>query len=578
MPLVNSFIAVHFTLCAIFMHLFLRNSGLTITASITGALLFTFCGYVPAQASGQPNIYASLIWLPLIMLFYLKAFRAKGIGTSLAFGALAGSVGAMQIIAGHLQPFIHTSYAAGIFALAMSWQQKKPYFSWHPLASVGLGQTIALGLAAVPVGLSLQYLRLVYRWYAGGISTFPHRVSFKSYAYSAITEWRDFWTLLHYRPEPFPVSDSLFITFVGLGLIFLAMTVRTRLTLSLWLVAIFAVAVALGSNAGQLARVSFELPMLAQIRTPFRAIYLFSFALSTLAAIGLDRATTWAARLTPRAGPVLGAVLLAAVALEVSRVSVGLGMPNSLLQYPERYYEDNPALASLERLSNQGPLVDRFLAQPFEIVPPNAGDLKQVLNVHGHRATMMIPLSDYMWDGLTPQGSDHLDKLGVRWIVTDKPVERLPIVDQGPGYYIYERPSSLSAFWLVDPITGITKRAPVQKVLWHQNSVSVTLDPMPTGTQFVFAQPLYPDWIAEVNGTSVPISQKYIFNAITLPEGAREIRFSYRPKILPLIAVSVASLLLVIGLIFTFLFPLTRRQINPKSDRDHASRKDPLTS
>src|SRR5262249_53978508 len=158
-----------------------------------------------------------------------------------------------------------------------------------------------------------------------------------------------------------------------------------------------AIIVALGPNAGNIiAWVSFHLPLLAQIRTPVRTIYLFSFASAFLAAIGFGRVIVLAEKFNRHLMVLGSAALLCLITFEAVQFAQGYQQPRKEL-YPPRYY-NHPALLDLERLSNDGPLLSRFIAQPFELIPPNAGDVRRVMNVHGHRATMLASISDYIWE------------------------------------------------------------------------------------------------------------------------------------------------------------------------------------
>ena len=183
------------------------------------------------------------------------------------------------------------------------------------------------------------------------------------------------------------------------------------------------------------------------------------------------------------------------------------------------------------RLSNRGPLVDRFYALPRDLVPPNAGDLLPVLNLMGQRATMLVPLFDVLSRDWGPVASPGLDRLGVRWLVSDHPIAGLPLVEQGRGYRIYQRPGALSVLW-IDGKGAPPRRAPVLAADWVNDRVRFTLSPLPAGTRLVFAQPAYPGWQARVDGSRVAIGREDIFPAIVLPATARVLEFAYRPSLL----------------------------------------------
>ena len=241
-----------------------------------------------------------------------------------------------------------------------------------------------------------------------------------------------------------------------------------------------------------------------------------------------------------------GALLLAVV-MQIAAFDQGVGRPKANPEFAPRYYEHNPALAALIRLSNQGPLVDRVDALPRDLVPPNAGDLMPVLNVMGQRATMLVPLFDYLSRGWGPVVSTELDRLGVRWIASDHPIEGLKLSGQGSGYWLYERPNALSVLWTRGPGPNQRARAPVTAVQWGRNAVRFTLASLPAGTRLVFAQPAYPGWKAWVDGRKAQIGKEEIFSAVTLPANAKTVEFAYRPSVLAgkLLTLATSLILLV---------------------------------
>ena len=198
------------------------------------------------QANAQPNIFASLSWLPMVVVAHRRAVRSAG-AEAMCFAGLAGVAGALQIAAGHMQPFVHTSYSVMICALAtaaVGWSVK-------PILLGLFGQALAIGFAAVPIELANQYLHLVYRWYATGMSRWPHAVPAQAYAVGASLTWPDFTGLLH--PSTLRTMDgSLYLTTFALPLVAIGLLGRRTLTLAMAMLALFALAVALGGQVGPL--------------------------------------------------------------------------------------------------------------------------------------------------------------------------------------------------------------------------------------------------------------------------------------------------------------------------------------
>ena len=534
LALCNSFVLLHFALAATGMHLLARDRGLSHPAALVAALLFAFCGYLPFQASAQPNIFASLCWLPLVVLLALRGFDARSWSGGVFFASLAGLAGGMQIAAGHMQPFVHSSYAVVICGfgemLRRAASRASPGQAVRPVLLALLGQVMAVGFAAVPLELANQYLHLVFRWYATGMSRWPHAVPPAAYASGAALAWSDFAGLLQ-RSTLQTIDGSLYLTTTGALLCVASLAGRRPLAATMWALAAFAIALALGGHAGPLVHLFFHLPLLPQLRTPVRALYLFSFAASLLAAIGADAILDRLRGRRPTLARLAAAALVGLVAMPVGAFDAGVGRSRASPEFPPTYYGQNPALLAAIALSNRGPLVSRIYGLPREIVPPNAGDIVPVLNVTGQRATMLTSLFDYVSPGWDPASSTQLDRLGVRWVISDHAIDGLALRAQGPGFRIYERPHALSVLWIKG--AGNDRRAaPVEQARWRPNAVSFEIAPLPAGTRLVFAQPAYPGWVALVDGRPVASGREEIFAAITLPAGAREITFAYRPSLL----------------------------------------------
>ncbi len=540
--LCNAFVLLHFALAATFMHLLLRAERLSRLAAVLGASLFAFCGYLPFQANAQPNIFASLCWLPLLLLLHRRAWATGTVRDGVCFAAMAGLAGSLQIAAGHMQPFVHGSYAVMICALVVALARR----SARAVLLGAFGQAMALGFAAVPIELARQYLQLSYRWYATGMSRWPHAVPADAYAGAASLTWADFAGLLH--PSTLRMMDgSLYLTVLALPLCALGTLRRTTLAVSMTVLTVFALALALGGQAGPLVHLFFHLPLLPQLRSPIRAVYLFSFAVAVLAATGLDVLRRLLGRLHPGTALAVAGTLLLAVLVQVARFDRGVGRSTANAEFAPAYYEHDPALDAIVRLSNRGPLVDRYEALPRDLVPPNAGDLVPVLNLLGQRATMLVAVFDDLSRNWGPVVSPGLDRLGVRWLLSDHPIDGLPLVGQGRGYRIYERPGALSVLWIDGVGSAPPRRAPVLAADWSANRVRFTLRPLPAGTRLVFAQPVYPGWQARVDGRRVQIGREDIFPAVVVPAGSRVLEFAYQPSLLTAELLTALAVLVLAG-------------------------------
>jgi len=531
----NAFIYMHFAIALASMHLFLRGIGLSRLAAIAGAISFTFGGYVALQADAQANIYAGLVLLPLIAHFYHCACRAERISEATVLAGTGGLAGAAQIAAGHMQPFIYSSYALGLYALVLAVRNRKAKW-WQSILTLLVSQASALAFAAVPVFLSVQYLMRAYRWDQTGVTVWPHAVPLNTWiSEPAALHWRDFSTLLSAHSQLSGYYATLYLTITGLAIVPLTLRRLKPLTCWLWLLVAFAVIVALGGELGALADVIYFLPLLAQTRTPARALYLYNFATAGLIGIAIDQLRYFLKSRPAVVREGLALILVLLMTYEINQFFTSeIGMTLTSHQEAHRFYFHNPALDALERLSNSGPLVDRFLdvkgSLTEAIVPPNAGDLRPLLNTFGVGLTMLRPLGDFAFtsDDKNYATSPAYDELGVRWVISDSSLEGMTLIEKGVGYYLYERPNRLSVLWTENK-GGAREPMPVEKARWEDNDVKFRLKPDAAPHRVVFAQPIYPGWQAFVDERPVPLHQTDIFMAVDAPAGSRQIEFTYRP-------------------------------------------------
>jgi hypothetical protein len=544
--LANTYIFLHFAISLAAMHLFLRGIGVSRLAAVAGATSFTFCGFIALHASAQANIYAGLVLLPLAAHFYHRACHTDRASRAVVLAGGGGLVGAAQIAAGHLLPFIYSSYALGLYGLVLAAARRNG--DWRrPIVVLLIGQASAVAFAAVPIFLSLEYLMRAFRWDRVGMTVWPHNVPLDTWLGDpAALRLHDFSTLFSWHGETSGYYASLFLTITGLAIVPITLLRLRPPTCWLWLLMVFSLAVAFGSGLGPLAYAVYYLPLIAQTRTPARALYLYNFAAAGLTAIAIETLRDF---LKSRSAIARDGMVFATVSLimyEISGFSSKIGMPTTLSEEPHRYYFHNPALATTVKLSSSGPLVDRFVVVPGNkvgvILPPNAGDLDPVLNVLGYRATMLRSLFDFIAKDWTFATSRSFDELGTRWVLSERPLEKMTLINSGDGYYIYERSIRLSVLWT--EANDIQRRVPVERVRWQENRVTFWLDPEKEPKQIVFAQPTYPGWQALVDGVPAALEQKDIFMAVDVPAGARKIEFIYRPKLTAPLAVTGIALFL----------------------------------
>ena len=223
-------------------------------------------------------------------------------------------------------------------------------------------------------------------------------------------------------------------------------------------------------------------------------------------------------------------------------LEAGIAMDHRLLSvkkhgYPVNAVQGNPAVRTLMTLV--GPEAQRYrVHSTTEAIPPNLGDILPILTTDGHRSTRLKRYHN--WFDFNPH-SQRMDMLGVRWWISDTPVEGLPEVGRVGKLIFYERPTALPVFWLAQA-DGARAPAPIANISWDVNSVKVEME-HPVSGLLVFAQPRYPGWRATADDAKVSLTDDEIFMAVDLTTPARSIEFRYAPFwFLPLLLLAMATL------------------------------------
>jgi hypothetical protein len=150
------FLLLHF-LPALFMYLLCRDLRLTAGASIVGACLFAFGGFLGGV--DWPQMLSGAVWIPLVVLFFLRAIQ--GLRTT-ASAAWSGFFLGLAWLSGHHQVPIFVTLAMGILWLYFIFRTGR--FD-RPLA-IGAAVFLALLLltSALQTFPAFEYGHLSRRW------------------------------------------------------------------------------------------------------------------------------------------------------------------------------------------------------------------------------------------------------------------------------------------------------------------------------------------------------------------------------------------------------------------------------
>jgi hypothetical protein len=166
----QALIILDYFLAALFTYLFARWLGLSQTGACVSAVSFAIGGF-NAQIYGYLNVLSGFVWMPLVLLLFLRSLRetdrVKRFRSAVGAGLLLG----FSFLAGHHIPVIHT----GLFLLlysgfraAADWGKTGFRGKVAPFAVLGSVACIALLATAFQWLPSAEWARHVYRWVGAG--------------------------------------------------------------------------------------------------------------------------------------------------------------------------------------------------------------------------------------------------------------------------------------------------------------------------------------------------------------------------------------------------------------------------
>ena len=304
-------VALHLMWAGVGMASLTRRLGLGRLAQTVAGLAFSLSGYLVARV-GFLSINAAASWLPWILLFSLAVAEKKALKDSelKSFSVLKLSlVIGLQLLAGHAQTTWYTLVLAGTWVLFWSWvnsDAEKILSRLRDVLSALLGYAgaglLGLGIAAVQLLPTAQYLLQSQRSSA---------VDYEFAMTYSFWPWR-FLTLL--APDMFgnPArgnywgyanfwEDAVYLGLLPLLLAFTAVyALRKRrsplstsrflhLTLYALLITLLSFLLALGKNTPIFPWLYNHVPTFNLFQAPTRITLWAVFALSLLAALGVDR-------------------------------------------------------------------------------------------------------------------------------------------------------------------------------------------------------------------------------------------------------------------------------------------------
>ncbi len=326
-------IVLHYSLAAIFTYAFARRLTGNHFAAGVAALVFTFGGYLISYPAQQPTILASAVWLPLVLLLLDGAAerltptpalprpaQGAGQGRVMLDLACAGAAMAMSILAGHPQTFIYVFYTAVAYWIFKNFRFQTVRHTLDPPKAGGLRPR--RGPASDGVSNLRQRSGALALKSGRQISSFiPCAARLSSFAFFALALSAVQWlptlefTRLSTRAQlnyaytstgfalheiatvimpGFFGGSPLYVGIIPLLLACAAFTVhrslftvhRSPFTVFWLLLALISLFLSLGDSSFLYSFFYLLVPGFAQVRDQERIAFLWSFALSMLAAIG----------------------------------------------------------------------------------------------------------------------------------------------------------------------------------------------------------------------------------------------------------------------------------------------------
>jgi len=526
------YIFIHYVLAFYFMALFLKDSGFRLTATLAGA--YAFASYLDWV---QPHRFVGMVYLPLVLMFFLRSMRERIPIVQNIWIYLCGIFLGLMILAGHIQPYLHSTLALILYVFVVGWAPAysalRLLFLLKHLAFAGL---ISALFSAPQWLLSLQHFSMSYRWApdrTGGLERVPYEV----YGFVDTLAPELVGYLLH-SWIPLALGIAIIVFVVGRAPI-------RQYALFGVLLLLFATLSGLGDH-GYLSRITYHIPLLNSAREATRYVFLILFASSVLLAVSVQSipdSIAWilkkwrgkegfvSSRDSHPSLWIQALVIIAMVPPLWSHSSVFLRVQaNDDPLSPVQLYRRGKIIEFLEE---QGQTAGKsFRVFNFkQTMASNLGNAFSLMTVRGHRATILRDYYDYFSGALGDPLDSKFDVLGVRYVISPEPVEGLELVMQEGTRYLYARNTALPIIHWFDPETGERRAADLAEIEFSANSVRFTLGEPGQGW-LIFSQPFFPGWQATIEGRDQDIEKKEIFMGLMLRSDDKRVELLYRPRLI----------------------------------------------
>jgi len=299
------FCVFHFFLAGLFMYLLLRDFKMRRSASLVGAITFTFSGYLLSVVDMLTSL-TSATWIPLIFLFFNRALNSdSNLKQPLAFryAIFTGITLGVQFLGGEPTVLYTTLIALFFFALAkgIAWDIHRGGWSLKsrdlvtsclplltPCFLLSAACVIALGLVLFQ---ALPFLEMIsHSTRAGG-------VSYETGTYWSLAPWEAILGLiafLDWRRSTLFFTSQGWLKSVYIGIIPLVLCLyvilyhRRKITLFFFLLLLCFTFLSFGSNIPGYRFLYNHLPFLSFMCYPVKFFSMATFSLAVLSGFGFE--------------------------------------------------------------------------------------------------------------------------------------------------------------------------------------------------------------------------------------------------------------------------------------------------
>jgi hypothetical protein len=480
---------------AAFCYALCRDLGCGHGASILGGAVFALTGFM--GHTDWPHILMSAMWIPAVLLFFLRVMRGQRMVSSAALGGLC--LGMMYL---GCQPVVavFTTVLIGalwVFAIVRDWRRVR---------YAAIFGAVWLGIGAAQILPAIEYGKQVVRW-AGAPEPlhWNERVPFSEHAKYSLG-----WPSVAGIVVP-GISEHAnpYVGVVAVGLALLAIWRREKVRQAGWLaaVAIGGLALALGKDFPPYWLIWRFVPMVEKAREPAFAIVLCQAGIAALAALGastLRRGLVWAA---------LALFLVEAVndAAHLARFD----RPGSYASMIEKQRD------IAEFLKRQPGWFRVELDE--EVVPYNFGDLHGIEQFGGLVSSMPERTLRLLGHEETPR------LFGIQYYVRRAPSNpaQVEVFRSSSGLRVFRDPRVSEPMWTLrtEPCAGADRLA---SRLRTPGYVVVEAELACPGL-IVVGNAFYPGWRARVDGRRTPVQEVAAVRAVRAAGGRHLVEFLYRP-------------------------------------------------